>query len=412
MKAALLLNVIADYDGQKYTAVFHRIIERFGPLSDYFDKVVMLLRVRSCSDPHAQPIRVNWDKIEVVHLPWFVGDVARNKDGIVKVPWALPQAILRIGRVVQEVDVVGAAVPSVLGNLASSLALAMGKPVFHYVPGDKQATLATIHSRGLANAVSRAGVAGLDAYVRWGVSRSIPTFVVGIGLLEKYTRGLGPTPHVAVVSPVLTADFTPPADRWARIPYRDRAQVMYVGRLSREKGVDVLLRALAALRDRYSLEPDVSIVGDGPEKAHLTDLAAHLDLAEVRFSGLVTDPNAIIDCYRGADLVVVPSLCEGLGAVIPEAMACGVPVVASSVGGIPGIVHHGENGLLVQAGNPEALAAAIASLLDSPSEWLRLSRAAVETAKEYKAEHQIAKMAGVLATRYKMPLLDKKRRDN
>ncbi|HLM95515.1 MAG TPA: glycosyltransferase [Acidimicrobiales bacterium] len=129
-----------------------------------------------------------------------------------------------------------------------------------------------------------------------------------------------------------------------------------VGRLAPEKGYPVLLQAIRALPGCR-----VVFVGDGVERAALEAQVAELGLTErVVFAGWVEPPWT---ARWAVDVLAVPSFTEGFPLVIVEAMLAGIPVVASSVGGIPEIVVDGETGLLVPAGDAPALTAALERLL-------------------------------------------------
>jgi len=141
-------------------------------------------------------------------------------------------------------------------------------------------------------------------------------------------------------------------------PYAGEApRLLCVGRLIPIKGHDVLLRAVARAR-RVVRELTLDIAGSGPLEAELRSQAAELGLdGAVRFLGQVSSVP-----YTESAVVVVPSLGEGFGMVALEAMERGRPVLASDVGGLPEIVADGETGLVVPAGDADALAWAIAEL--------------------------------------------------
>jgi glycosyltransferase involved in cell wall biosynthesis len=129
------------------------------------------------------------------------------------------------------------------------------------------------------------------------------------------------------------------------------------------KGLGELIRAFGLLpRGRFSLE----IVGDGPDEGVLRNLVSSLGLAgEVNFLGSL-ERSTVAERYREADLFTLPSSAEAFGNVFAEALASGLPIIGSTVGGIPELVEHGTNGLLVPPGNPEALAQAIRYIADDP----------------------------------------------
>ncbi len=142
-----------------------------------------------------------------------------------------------------------------------------------------------------------------------------------------------------------------------------RKVVLIVGRLSKEKDHITLIRALARLQSR--IDPHLLIVGEGPNRAAIEQEIARLGLTEhVTLTG--HQPSA--EPYYGvADLAVLSSLSEGSPNALLEAMAAGVPAVATAVGGIPEIVQDGESALLVQPSDLEDMSSAMARLLiDEP----------------------------------------------
>jgi glycosyltransferase involved in cell wall biosynthesis len=137
-----------------------------------------------------------------------------------------------------------------------------------------------------------------------------------------------------------------------------------VGRLSKEKGQTVLLSAFRILSDSL---PGLSlkIAGEGEEREELRKQAVSLGIEpQVEFSGYVRD---VWEVYKELDVFVLPSHTEGIPLALLEAMAAGVPVVATRVGGVPEIVRDGQDGLLVPPRDPEAAAVAIRRILCEPT---------------------------------------------
>lgn len=164
----------------------------------------------------------------------------------------------------------------------------------------------------------------------------------------------------------------------------ERPVIGYVGRLEPKKGVAVLLRAVAT-RPEWTLE----ITGDGPQKAELEALAADLGITDrVRFLGFAQDAE-LAARYRRLDAIAIPSLprptwLEQFCRVAVEAMASGVPVVASASGAIPDVV--GEAGLLVEPDDVADLAARLGDALDA-DRWRELRARGLEHARDFTWEH-------------------------
>lgn len=123
------------------------------------------------------------------------------------------------------------------------------------------------------------------------------------------------------------------------------------------------LRALAMLRERHA-GARMSVAGSGPERANLERLASELGIADrVRFTGRL-DSQAMAALYREATLSLNPSLADNMPNSVLEALACGLPVVSTDVGGVPFLVRHGETALLVKPGDARAMADAMARLIE------------------------------------------------
>lgn len=158
--------------------------------------------------------------------------------------------------------------------------------------------------------------------------------------------------------------------------------ILFVHRLSERKGPQYLIKALPYVKKEH---PDCAciMVGTGPQLVGLINLAKELGLKsqkDIFFVGEV--PSYDIPKYMTcADVLVVPSVFEGFGRVIIEGMACGTPIVATKVGGIPEIITHNKTGLLVPPKNPKELAHAILRILCDRTLARRLSMNAFEEVK-------------------------------
>ncbi|MFC1643538.1 glycosyltransferase [Chlamydiota bacterium] len=136
-----------------------------------------------------------------------------------------------------------------------------------------------------------------------------------------------------------------------------------VGRLHKQKGYEYLLKAAALLKKDLS-DFSLLIVGDGPLKNDLVLLSKSLKIEDlVIFTGFRSD---IANILNAIDIFVLPSVWEGFGLVVAEAMALSKPVVATNVDGVPEIVEDGVTGFIVEPENPEIIAKRIKDILDNP----------------------------------------------
>jgi len=157
----------------------------------------------------------------------------------------------------------------------------------------------------------------------------------------------------------------------------DGRYVLFVGRLDYPKGVPDLLEAAKSVVRNHGIE--FVVTGKGPQRDRLERLAERYGIADsVRFTGYVSRERQIY-LYQNATAFALPSHYEGLPTVLLEAMACGTPVVATAVGGCPEVIDDGTNGLLVPAGEPSSIAAALDELLDDAELRDRLGRKARQT---------------------------------
>jgi glycosyltransferase involved in cell wall biosynthesis len=167
-------------------------------------------------------------------------------------------------------------------------------------------------------------------------------------------------------------------DRFAFRGFRTGGPIVTVARLSPEKGVDVLLKALAQVQQPHIR---LEIAGDGVLRGDLERLTADLGIRDqVCFLGEVADIPALL---ARASLFVLPSHSEGISLTLLEAMARGVPVVATKVGGNAEVVMHGETGFLVPAADPAALAARIWQLLNDTERCQMMGRAGRRRVEAY-----------------------------
>lgn len=213
------------------------------------------------------------------------------------------------------------------------------------------------------------------------VSRAVARSLVDI-------RGVRPAKIATIHNAV-------PAEKRSDVGFRPGRSLAFLGRLEPQKGLDVLLHALALL-DRRGVDFHLAVGGEGSQRQALEELARTLEIAErVSFVGKVTDRAAF---FSDRSILVLPSRYEGLPLVLLEAGGQGLCVVASAVSGIPEIIEDDRTGLLVPKEDPEALATALGRAIEEEPLRERLSRSlSQKVATEFSPRSFLQRTLEVLA---------------
>ncbi len=214
-------------------------------------------------------------------------------------------------------------------------------------------------------------------------------------LLEHYRAA---PERLCVSAPGVDHDVFHPGDKQEarmRLGLGDNQIVLYVGRIQPHKGTRVAVESFANLIDSRSdsdIVVDLHVIGGASGalgKKELEDCRSLIDQRQIgsRVRFFAPRPHAELAWhYRAADVVVMPSRSESFGLVAAEAQACGTPVIASNIGGLPYVVNASESGLLVDNQDSMAFATAIAAVLDHPSFAERLSDGAVAFSQRFSWE--------------------------
>lgn len=336
------------------------------------DELVMCAPVADREVP-GSGLRLEGENIRVVPLPYYQRDI----QAVPTVPRALPG----IDRALEGADLASVMLPlGVMGPLIYARARRKGVPLFMHVVGDLREQWSPKDYGPLSRVLYGMVVEGIEHVQQRMIHRTF-TFAQGVALRRKHEGG-----PAGIAEAMETTIMAEDVREQGRLMPEAPPRLLYAGNLIRPKGVHVLLEAMAELR-RRGIETSADVLGTGPYQPELEAMTGTLGLSDrVRFRGFQDLPGVLSFMDRST-LFVFPSFGEGMPRVLLEAMARGLPVVTTAVGGIPGVVRHGVNGWLVPPGSVTALADGVARMLGDRDLWEAVSRAGLETARQHTMDH-------------------------
>jgi glycosyltransferase involved in cell wall biosynthesis len=278
------------------------------------------------------------------------GDARRKVSVLVNLPYYLGVMLQHI----RAADAVHVPLPGDMPLLALFVACALRKNIVARYGGSWTPNAGTTFMDGVTRMCMRGLAGGRNVMLAAGEGDAPPAprmhWIFSTALSQRELAGIRPR-----------------LDRGLAAPPR----LVYVGRLSPEKGVTTLVRAIARLQhEGFTPLPAVTLIGDGLERAALEQLVAELRCQDViAFAGQL-DRSGLSQHLLDADICAQPSLTEGFSKAWLDALAHGVPVLSSAVGAAPAVIgRDGERGWLVPPGDVVAFATALRRALSTPVNW-------------------------------------------
>lgn len=385
MNLGVFTDQIFWYDGEQYTTdeAFITFILSF---SCYFDKIKIFDRL----SPERKKQRYGLDSqnVELYGLPFYAEAFDLYKHG----PGFFFRTYTIIKDNLSDCDLVWVIAPHPLNCLVWRLCRKAGKPFFFTIRTNMQKQIRCKFT-GIKRVVSLSLERIMDIQMRMA-AKDAPIFAVGSELYTNYKRTNRLVFNLPV-SLISSGDVVKKKD--VRAGFKGPYSLLYVGRLEREKGLDYLIDAVHQMVRDGGFQICLDLVGSGTQEKALREKVEDLGLGRyVRFLGDVTFGPALLEIYDRSDIFLLPSLTEGVPQVLFEAMARGVPVVVSKVGGIPEIVRHGQNGLLVNPCFSSDIVRAVREIIVNVPLMSRLITNGLETAKSYTRETQRERMMKIL----------------
>ena len=358
---------------------FARYVDSLAP---YFDEISLCVPV--LAEPRGEGTAVRSRNVTLAPLPAFDGPMHFYP----RLALVLPRLIAWARRI----DLLHCRVPSPAAVFAFAIARLAGRSAFLLVVGDLRALLPSMPYSGFKRGLWRLYTDFEEHSIQWMAGRSL-TFANGPALSAKHARPDRPVVQTTTTT-IGERDIATRPDTCAETTVR----ALTVSRIDPRKGLRVLPKALRLLLDLgidITLDivgPTVGRPGDDEQTAILAD-AHRLGVADrVRMPGAVP-LDRLLPLYGRYDLFVLPTLPgEGIPRVLLEAMAAGLPIVTTRVAGIPGLVIHESNGLLVDQPSADAMAEAMARVIRDPALRQRLIANGYATARGCTLETQAARM--------------------
>jgi glycosyltransferase involved in cell wall biosynthesis len=392
----LRLAIVVDqpfwFDGRTYTTNSPFLQEL--SFSTCFDEVRLFVPVQYSEGRKGKfGLDDSLNKNIIIHpLPFFErsGDVYRQSLKVI------PGAIKVIWKCIHEWDIGCVVDYHIIGIIFFYISKLFEKKLFNYLRSDIIEEFKA-HDKEGKKAFSYFLVNFLGFFARIRAKSSL-TVVVGDELYSKYKQ-FGSDIFKFYPTRVYGKDILSKAEIKSH-GTNTNIKLLTVGRLTPEKGLIYLLKALKIIREKRH-KFVLSIVGDGKLDKELRNVACDLDLSDsVIFRGCISSKSELLVIYQDADIFLLPSLTEGIPKTLYEAMARGVPIIATSVGGVPNIIKDSENGLLVPPAKPEAMAEAILRLINDEELRIKLIKNGLETVREYTLEKQRVRIINILRTHF------------
>jgi len=376
----------ADGTLRELEGSFARYVDSLAP---YFDEISLC--VPRIDRPSGEGTAIRSSNVTLAPLPSFEGPVQFYP----KLPIVLPKLLAWV----RGIDVLHCRVPTPAASFAFAFARLLGKPAFILIVGDLRALLPTMPYRGVKRMLWRGYTEFEERGMQWMADHSL-AFANGGALTEKHSRPNHPVTQTTTTT-ISAADIATRTDTCGSRPVR----ILTVSRIDPRKGLRVLPAAIEALTARCIsatidiVGPSIGRPGDEEKAAILAEAKARRVESRVDLVGAVP-LDELLPLYRKYDVFVLPTLPgEGIPRVLPESMTAGMPVIATRVSGIPSLITHEVNGLLLDETDADTIAQAIARVVSDRPLRQRLIANAYETARARTLEAQAAKMMSVVAER-------------
>lgn len=370
-------------------------IQRLINYADFFDKIYICAPVKNTRQK-AGAFQITHTKIEIIAFAHFHNAFDLY---LAKLPFIFIQTLNLFLTNIKKFDAVLIIDPEPPCMCCYAMCKAFKKPAILDITGDDLYEIKFRNRKGLRKYLCRLYIPLfaklLEVMIKHGV-----TTVSGYSLYDRY-RFISSNIYIFMGHLISTADIEGDLPAIVNNYSAKKIRLLWVGRIVEYKGLDYLIDALKSIIDGNSFDPELVIVGEGYYQDELKRKISKLNLEKyVTFYGFIPFGKELLDLYRGADIFVLPSLTEGAPKAFGEAMSKGLPIIASSVGGITKMIEDGKNGLLVPPADAHALAKAIERLAGDKNLRSQIIKNNLKKAKLYTVEYQVQNLLKIYQAHY------------
>jgi glycosyltransferase involved in cell wall biosynthesis len=370
------------YDGKQY------FVDFVMSFKNYFSKMILVAPISY--EKHRDVFLFETDRVAIRPLRFYRNLVEMYR----KLPFTFINSIKVISKAVKESDVIFLFEDDITSMLLFGFIKKPPPNTYFWIRADLEKYTTSLGFSGIKKLL-----AVISAKIRVRMNKLMMsrcyTFIVGDTLYQKYRTEYKNT-HKIYVSTVTNSWIFPKAIHIQKYQIR----LLSVSKLHPVKGLTYLIRALPIVLKQISIPIKLVIIGSGKEERELKKLVECLGLCEnVEFKGYVPFSKELMEFYDNSDIFISSSLSEGFPATIFEAMARGVPLICTDVGGIPNIIKNGESGLLVEPRNSMQIANSILQLFKDDNLRHKLIKNGLDMVKKYRKDVVIEEIVNHINSR-------------
>ena len=391
MKLTVILDELFYWDGKYHSSLFSagKFMQYFLP---YFKEITICAPTQrvKCIDPSNYAVTLEKIGLRGKELPSW----KTLKEFLQKLPANMLEISGVILRSVKESEIIWIKLPSIVGIIGFFFAKVYHKPLVLDIGGNAKEAWRRFQYQGVYKILVKIGGFILHKITSLMINYAL-TLLTGEELYRLYGKNKR--------SVLFTRTLFEERDIFHRQDtcQKETIKLLYVGKIIADKGIFCLLGATKnLLEEGYNIY--LTIVGFGPEEEELKRKIEDLNISKnVEFKEYIPFGRRLLQIYRNADVFIMSSIhFEGFPRVILEAMGAGLPVLATNIGGVSGIIKNNENGIIIKPNSQEDICRAVKELIQNPKLRRKIIRNSLYSIKQHTAEVEVKKVINAITKFY------------